>query len=144
MKRDFVVLWLSFAFALGVTPAQAQSKRPNGVYFLVDNLGMGDRSRLLEIDPLSGRTLWSYEVPDDPKAFFSYFSGSNQRFENGNTLVTESDAGRAFEIDRHGALVWEYRTLFRVLHEGEERVASLFEVVRLPEAQLPAWIRALR
>ena len=55
MKRDFVVLWLSLAFALGVTPAQAQSKRPNGVYFLVDNLGMGELS-VNSGGPLRGAT----------------------------------------------------------------------------------------
>lgn len=107
-----------------------------GRLLLFDNLGKLERSRVLEIDPISGHTLWSYEVPDDPGAFFSYFSGSNQRLPNGNTLITESDGGRAFEVDRAGEIVWEYWNPHRVEVDGQERIASLFEVVRLP-ADLP-------
>lgn len=34
--------------------------------------------------------------------------GGAQRLENGNTLITESDNGRAFEVTRAGEIVWDY------------------------------------
>jgi len=91
----------------------------------------GERvSRVLEFDPFSQEVFWAYEGgPDRP--FYTSTCGSNQRLPNGNTLITESDAGRAFEVTRGGAVVWEYVSPFRAGEEGE-LVATLFEVVRLP------------
>jgi arylsulfatase len=40
----FRVLATGFAAVMFVTGAPAQSKKPNVVYFLVDNLGMGEIS----------------------------------------------------------------------------------------------------
>jgi len=106
----------------------------NGRILLFDNLGTPKRSSVLEIDPATGEVLWRYRE-DRPGAFYSFCCGSNQRFPNGNTLVTESDAGRAFEIDTDREIVWEYLNPHRVpdpIKKGQERIATLFEVVRLP------------
>jgi hypothetical protein len=106
----------------------------SGRLLLFDNLGAPGRSRVLEVDPLTGEERVVHESPD----FFSFCCGSSQRLPNGNTLVTESEKGRAFEIDPSGALVWDYRTPHTVRDEatGEEKIATLFEVERLP-ADLP-------
>jgi hypothetical protein len=90
----------------------------------------GERvSRVLEIDPFTQEIHWVYEGgPDRP--FYTSTCGSNQRLPNGNTLLTESDAGRAFEVTRDGAIVWEYVSPYRA-GEEDELVATLFEVVRL-------------
>jgi hypothetical protein len=34
--------------------------------------------------------------------------GGAQRLPNGNTLITESDKGRAFEVTREGEIVWDF------------------------------------
>ena len=31
-----------------------------------------------------------------------------QRLPNGNTLITEADTGRVFEVTRKGEVVWEF------------------------------------
>jgi hypothetical protein len=106
----------------------------NGRILLFDNLGTPKRSSVLEIDPATGEVLWRYQA-DRPGVFYSFCCGSNQRLPNGNTLVTESDRGRAFEIDADREIVWEYWNPHRVPHpskKGQERIATLFEVVRLP------------
>jgi hypothetical protein len=60
---------------------------------------------------------------------------------NGNTLITESDRGRAFEITRSGRVVWEYYNPARA-GERKELIATLFEVVRIPARDLGPWFEA--
>ena len=48
--------------------------------------------------------VWSYAADD----FFSRLRGSVQRLSNGNTLITESDAGYVFEVDESGRTVWKF------------------------------------
>ena len=64
-------------------------------------------SRVIELDPLTGRIVWQYHAPQ-PSDFFTESRGANQRLPNGNTLITESDSGRAFEVTPQGEIVWEY------------------------------------
>lgn len=102
----------------------------NGRILLFDNRGLGGHSRLLEIDPLTGRLGWSWRG-DPPVAFSSSLAGTVSRLPGGNTLVTESVPGRAFELDPGGRVVWDFRTPHRAGPEGS-LVAMLFEVQRLP------------
>lgn len=103
----------------------------DGRLLLFDNLGAGrDRSRVVELDPLSGEILWQYGGGPEVD-FFSKTLGSAQRLPNGNTLITESENGRAFEITREGRTVWEFHNPHRA-GEHDELVAVLFELVRLP------------
>jgi len=74
-------------------------------------------SRVVELDPISKLPVWSYECtqpnvsPDAcPEFFFNFNMGAAQRLPNGNTLITDSNAGRVFEVTRNKATVWE-RTL---------------------------------
>jgi hypothetical protein len=112
----------------------------SGRILLFDNLGVQGRSRVLEVDPVTGAERVVYAAGD----FFSFCCGTSQRLPNGNTLVTESDRGRAFEIDPSGALVWDYRTPHTVVDEktGEEKIATLFEVERLPADFSLDWLAA--
>jgi predicted Rdx family selenoprotein len=106
---------------------------------LFDNLGHGGMSKVIEFDPFTQQILWSYEsTPRQP--FSSLLSGSNQRLPNGNTLITESDTGRAFEVTRDGRIVWEYRNPARA-GDGNRLVAILSEVVRLDSDFGKDWIR---
>lgn len=113
----------------------------DGHILLFDNLGTRERSSVIEIDPVSGEELWRYQAAE-PGVFFSFCCGSNQRLPNGNTLITESERGRAFEIDPGGEVVWEYWNPHRVRVDGEERIATLYEVVRLPPDFPVDWARA--
>ena len=43
-----------------------------------------------------------------PVDFYSRSGGGCQRLPNGNTLITSSDDGHAFEVTREGDVVWEF------------------------------------
>ncbi len=79
----------------------------NGNLLIFDN-GLGrEWSRVIELDPLRREIVWSYRAPH-PYDFYTRGRGSNQRLPNGNTLITESDTGRVFEVTPDGEVVWEY------------------------------------
>jgi len=108
----------------------------NGRLLLFDNVGAGESSRVLELDPVSGKALWSYRG-GAAEPFFTRWCGAAQRLPNGNTLISETDAGRAFEVTPDGAIVWEFYNPRRAGARGEY-IASLFEVLRHPPDVLGA------
>jgi hypothetical protein len=110
----------------------------NGRLLLFDNGGARGYSQVLEVDPASGAVAWAWPDPPAAEALYSKTLGSCQRLPNGNTLVTESENGRALEVTPAGEVVWELRSPHRAGPDGE-LVATLFEVVRLPP-DLP-WLR---
>ncbi len=95
-----------------------------------ENRGQGPQSRVIEIDPHSYAVRWQYSG-DELAPFYSAILGACQRLANGNTLITESVTGRAFEVTMLGDIVWEYHNPHRAGAQGE-LVASLFEVLRYP------------
>jgi hypothetical protein len=104
---------------------------PGGRLLVFDNRGHRGHSRVLELDLATGAVAWEFHG-DPPARFSSPEAGSAQRLPNGNTLITESERGRAFEVTPAGEVVWEFRSPHRAGRNGE-LVATLFEVVRLPE-----------
>lgn len=86
----------------GVTPAGTLTFFDNR-----GNLGAGDASRVIEIDPATGGLLWSYSGGAE-HPFSSTILGTQQMLANGNVLIAESMGGRAFEVTRDGKLVWQY------------------------------------
>ena len=110
----------------------------NGHLLVFDNLGNRGMSKVVEIDPLTQQIVWLYEGTEE-NAFRSRTCGSNQRLANGNTLITESDRGRAFEVTPDKRIVWEYYNPARA-GERDELVATLFEMVRLDSDFPTAWL----
>lgn len=100
----------------------------NGNLLLFDNTGPDKGSAIYEFSLTDWKVVWSYQgTADHP--FDSARCGTAQRLENGNTLITESSGGRAFEVTASGEMVWEFHNP----HRFQERlVADLFELVRLP------------
>jgi outer membrane protein assembly factor BamB len=83
---------------------------PNGNMLLFDNYGhygAGGISRVIEFNPRTLELVWSY-TGDDARPFESKLRSGQERLANGNTLITESDGGRLFEVTRSGQIVWEY------------------------------------
>jgi hypothetical protein len=101
----------------------------DGRILVFDNLGYRGASKVVELDPLTQEVTWAYRGSDQ-RPFRSHFLGSSQRVANGNTLITESTAGRAFEVTRERELVWDFVNPNRAGAEGE-LIASLLEVVRI-------------
>ena len=84
-------------------------------------------SRIIEIDTTNSNTVWTYESRADQPVFFSPIVGAQQRFPNGNTLVTEGYYGRIFEIDRNGEIVWDYvHPLTNTVEEHSKSKKKLF------------------
>jgi len=94
-------------------------------------------SRVLEFDPATQEIVWSYEAGAE---FYSKRCGTAERLPNGNTLITESDAGRAFEVTPEGRIVWEFLNPARA-GANLEYIATLLEVVRVPPEFPTDWLR---
>jgi hypothetical protein len=87
-------------------------------------------SRVLEIDPVSLETVWSYNGPN----FFATNISGAQRLANGNTLVTEGPGGRLFEVTADGDIVWEY---IHPVFSGARGSNSIYRAYRLPYDWIP-------
>ena len=92
----------------------------NGHILLFDNGLVPKRSRAVEVDPLTGEIVWQYQG-DPPASFYTMSKGSVQRLPNGNTLIAESDKGRAIEVTPDKEVVWEFICPHKV--SADERAA---------------------
>ena len=111
---------------------------PNGHILIFDNGPTRKYSRVIEIDPVLESIVWEYRG-DPPESFFSETRGSAQRLPNGNTLICESNKGRAFQVAEQGDVVWEWlnpvtrrwririhrETVYRMLYYPPEMVDPL-------------------
>jgi hypothetical protein len=112
---------------------------PDGNVLVFDN-GLDRRSSGgVEVDPRTGEVVWEYR-PGPSAGFFTASKGSIQRLANGNTLLAESDRGRAIEVTPAGEVVWEYRCPY--LTPAGNR-AAIVRMKRLPAAYV-AGIAAAR
>ncbi|NKY28253.1 hypothetical protein NG2371_05193 [Nocardia gamkensis] len=83
------------------------SALPSGNILVFDNGVRAGRSRAVEVNPVTGRIEWQY-VATPPSSFFTAVAGGCEQLSGGNVLLTDAQAGRAFEITRSGELVWEW------------------------------------
>ncbi|MDJ0868695.1 MAG: arylsulfotransferase family protein [Myxococcota bacterium] len=108
----------------------------NGNILVFDNGPFRRWSRVVEVDPRRDEIVWEYRAPR-PEDFFSGGRGSNQRLPNGNTLIADSDSGRAFEVTREGEIVWEFLTP-HIDDEGHRAT-----IIRMRRYE-PAFVEAMR
>jgi hypothetical protein len=83
-------------------------------------------SSIISFDPATGLLRTIYPVPGEH--FFSRIMGRHQVLPNGNRLITESMAGRVFEIDGDGKVVWTY-----VGRYDETHATVIEEAIRFDE-----------
>ena len=74
---------------------------------LFDNGTEARGSRVMEVAPKTNKIGWTYKGKK-PTDFFSIIRGGCQRLPGGNTLITDSEKGRVFEVTRGGEMVWEF------------------------------------
>lgn len=82
----------------------------NGNLMIFDNYmvqGAKHGSAVVEFDPRTRSVAWQY-TGDDTRRLRSDIRGCQQQLAGGNVLITEGDRGRVVEVDRSGAIVWEY------------------------------------
>jgi len=111
----------------------------NGNMIFFDNQRERRRSSITEVNPVTMETVWEY-MGTDSRPFLSLTCGTVQRLQNGNTLVSESDGGRAFEVTADKQIVWEFYNPVTTGGTGQF-IATLFEVVRLPQDFPTTWVR---
>ena len=85
------------------------------------------QSRIVVIDPATGG--FSVVYGDDPQTepFYTGKMGKHERLANGNMLITEAEAGRAFEVTPEGRVVWEFINAW-----GEGKTAWIMGAQRYP------------
>lgn len=97
-------------------------------------------SRILEFDPFTKHILWEYRGSEDTP-FFTWDCGSCQRLPNGNTLISESNSGRAFEVTPDKTIVWEFYNPNRA-GKNKELIATLFEMIRIGPDYKTDWLKS--
>ena len=96
------IIWETDQFTMQHQP----SFLPNGNILAFDNGLPSTGSRVAELNPRTKQIVWEYQSKD----FYARNRGGSQKLPNGNTLITESPDGRAFEVTREGKIVWEFFT----------------------------------
>lgn len=79
--------------------------------------GAAPASRVIELDPKTGKTVWEY-AGDPPWTFHSPHISGQQRLDSGNTLICEGNWGRIFEVTPQKEIVWEYISPFFGRHHA--------------------------
>lgn len=99
-----------------------------------------NKSRILEFDPFSKQIYWEY-TGSKQNPFYSSLQGSVQRLANGSTLITESDYGRVFEVNREKEIVWEFKSP-HTTGKNNEFVAIIPELIRIsPKFPIKNFVR---
>ena len=102
----------------------------NGNVLCFDNGTRGrGYSRVVEVDPPTSTIVWEYKARP-PENFYSPTRGTSQALPGGNVLITNSDRGEAFEIDRDGELVWRFLNPYT----NSRGVRGGFRMLRYPPA----------
>jgi len=84
----------------------------NGNILVFDNgihrrIGTRNYSRVVEVNPDTGKIEWEYKE-DPPSKFYASFISGCQRLPDGNTLICDGAKGRFFEVTRDKEVVWEF------------------------------------
>jgi hypothetical protein len=117
----------------------------NGNILLFDNNGNFNGpggSRVIEFKPETMEIVWQYQGSEkDPLK--SVLRSEATRLGNGNTLITESQAGRFLEVTPEGEVVWEYINPVRG-GEGNKKIPIVAWARRYTPAEIdPAFGQAL-
>lgn len=112
---------------------------PDGNILIYDNGTHREYSRIIEIEPVTGRIVWEYKG-NPPNSFFSHWQGSAQRLPNGNTLICESTKAVVFEVTKEGKMVWKFwspevrntrrKRIYRFMRLSPEYVESVLARVK--------------
>jgi hypothetical protein len=97
-----------------VSQQNCATMTPEGNVLVFDNGMFADGvhfpfSRVVEIDAKDNEMKWGYrDEANENINFYSGFMSSAERLPNGNTLITETNNGRIFEVDSESNIVWEF------------------------------------
>ncbi len=86
----------------------------------------------IEFDPFNAGNPMGIREETEVNSFFYGIRGSNQRLPNENTLITESDSGRAFEVTPDKKIVSGVQQVPRVPVSAMSWLRPSVKVIRLP------------
>ena len=112
----------------GLWRGQQSARLAAGHLVLFDDLGSTKASRVLEVDPFSQEVVWSFGGNAQPMLSSA---GYVARLRGGNTLITETRAGRVREVTPDDRVVWEFVNPNRV-GQNKEFVAFIYFMERVP------------
>jgi hypothetical protein len=99
-----------------------------------------DHSRVLEFNPQTLEIAWQYPprtagmMGPGSSSFYSSFVSSAQRLVNGNTLITEGQGGRLFEVTPGHEIVWEYLSPYT---QKRRPINMVYRAYRVPYEWVP-------
>ena len=103
----------------------------NGNLLIFDN-GLEQRwSRVIELDPVTGRIINELRPPDRSQ-FFSRVMGAAQGLPNGNVLITNSAGGQGLELTPSGLPAWVFMGTHRT--DDGYRI-KIPRMTRIPEPE---------
>ncbi|HTK84213.1 MAG TPA: arylsulfotransferase family protein [Patescibacteria group bacterium] len=111
----------------------------DGTLAIFDNLGnltnKGYMSRVLDVDTATGEILWQYDgLAKNP--VYSSINSMTQPLPNGNILVTESMAGRMFEVTPDKELAWDFRSPVRLKVKAGKFIPNIYSGLRYTRDEL--------
>ncbi len=110
----------------------------NGNMLSFDNhyKSLKDQSRVVEFEPLSKKIVWEYKAKD----FYSDTHGSQQRLNNGNTLIVEANKGRVLEVTADHQIAWEFLNPNKT-GKDNELIAAIFAMYRIDPSTTSSWLK---
>lgn len=106
------------------------SIQPGGTVLVFDNGQAARRSRVVEVDPATGRLLWQL-VADPPGNLFCALAGGCQRLPSGAVLISDAQAGRALEVTPDGRVTWAVQIRTRATTTTSSR-AQFYRMAAVP------------
>jgi hypothetical protein len=85
-------------------------------------------SNIMTVEPATDRTSVAYGTRPG-QTWYTDVMGKHQRLDNGHFLITETLAGRVFEVDPEGQVVWEYINRY-----DNDEVLVVTQATRYPES----------
>jgi hypothetical protein len=92
------------------------------------------QSRIIKLDPIKKEIIWEY----NPKEFYTSSKGGVYELKNGNLLITESNKGHVFEINKEKEIVWEW---WNPLLDNKTNSIDLYRMTRFDEKTLKGLIK---
>jgi len=111
----------------------------NGNILIFDNGRIRDYSSIIELEPITKTTVWEYTAAP-PQDFYYEIRGGCQRLPNGNTLITESNKGRVFEVTREGEIVWDF--YHPAVNLKTKKRAVIYRMKRLTDQNKYSYLKA--
>ncbi len=109
---------------------------PEGRILLFDNGWRRGRSRVLELDPLTGEIVWEFWLPDHA---FAPALSSAYPLPGGRLLVCAGNPGIIMVVSREGEILWEFHN--RLEGRREDWRVAVYRALFWPAEQVEPFIK---